>query len=301
MNETDYVASNTVSGEMPEHPPEFDPAIAVPPTVTEPSRPENWKVRLEDVLRMGIENSKQIAVVKYRPGEAGAAVEEQLATFDPFFSAGFAFGRSRPNVLGVFDSPQQFTSFNGAAGYGTNATAGAASQFGLSSIPGSSMAGLSKRNATGGLTTLGFSVNSLMANPSDDLQKFSPLWTSNLSVGIEQPLLQGAGVEFNRSLILIAQAGKKQADFNFETDVRQLARDLERSYWDLYFAYKNLESQEIGMRLSLAIWDAEKTQLDARAATEADVAQARSQYETFRDARLQALDQVLGAEAACDC
>lgn len=297
MTECDYIVANTVTGEGYAPSGEFDPSADAPPTVHDPSRPENWRLRLDDVLRMGVENNKRIASVQYLPAEAAATVEEELSNFDPVFEAGSAFGRRRPPVLGIFDEPQKLTSFNGDAGFGMNATAGGASQLGFSSIPGSSMLGLSKRNATGGATQLGFSVDSLQTNPSDDLQRFHPLWTSSLNIGVEQPLLQGAGVEFNRSLILIAQAGKQRADNDFETEVRQLVRDLERTYWDLYFAYKNLESQEIGMKLSLAIWDAEKTQLEARAATEADVSQARTQYESFRDGRLLALNQVLDAEA----
>lgn len=299
MTKADYIADNTVTAAAYDvYDEDFDMvSSAVPPTVREPGRRVDWELTLNEAIQIGLEHNKLIRVLEFLPGEAGTDVEAALASFDPVFEAGTAWRQLRqPPSSVLFNSPQM-EFFGGPAGFGTNSTLGGPSQLGFTSIPGGNTVGLAKRNATGGLT--GFSYSSSFANqvPGDPLAIYDPRWDSRIAFGIEQPLLQGAGVEFNRAPILIARAGHQQAAQNFDSSVRTLLRDIERAYWDLSFAYSNLYSREIGMELALALWQSEKARLEEGAGTKPAVAQAREQYESFRDARLQALSGVLNAES----
>jgi outer membrane protein TolC len=107
---------------------------------------------------------------------------------------------------------------------------------------------------------------------------------------IRQPLLQGAGTEFNR----IAGPGARPGQINgfligrvrtdisitdFERAVRDLVADVENAYWDLHFAFRDLEAK-VDAR-DIALVTAKK--LEAQAATQGtgDAAQAMEQYYRF--------------------
>ena len=74
---------------------------------------------------------------------------------------------------------------------------------------------------------------------------------------IRQPLLQGAGVEYNgiagpgaipgfNQGVLIARVNADIALTAFEAGVRNLVSDVENDYWELYFAYRNLDAWKKG-------------------------------------------------------
>lgn len=72
---------------------------------------------------------------------------------------------------------------------------------------------------------------------------------------IRQPLLQGAGVEFNRIAgpngqpgqmngVLLARTRTDISLAQFEVAVRDLVANVENAYWDLYFAYRDLDAKK---------------------------------------------------------
>ncbi|MEO0528940.1 MAG: TolC family protein [Planctomycetota bacterium] len=72
---------------------------------------------------------------------------------------------------------------------------------------------------------------------------------------IRQPLLQGAGVEFNRIAgpngqpgqlngVLLARTRTDISLAQFELAVRDLVANVENAYWDLYFAYRDLDAKK---------------------------------------------------------
>lgn len=76
-----------------------------------------------------------------------------------------------------------------------------------------------------------------------------------LEAEVRQPLLQGAGVQFNRIAGPNAQPGqlngvllaRTRTDISlaeFEAAVRDLVANVENAYWDLYFAYRDLDAKK---------------------------------------------------------
>jgi len=113
--------------------------------------------------------------------------------------------------------------------------------------------GVSKRTATGALATLRdvtvFDRNNQQSN------RFGPYtWDTFLEAQVRQPLMQGAGSEFNRIAgpgavpgqlngVLLARVRTDISLIDFERSVRDFVADVENAYWDLYFAYRDLESK----------------------------------------------------------
>ncbi len=136
--------------------------------------------------------------------------------------------------------------------------------------------------------------NSSRAQPSD--------WVTNIEAAFVQPLLQGAGTQYNRIAgpqtfqqysagfsnqfdgVMIARIRQDITLTEFEAGVRNMMRDVETSYWELYFAYRDLEARKIGRDSALETWRKVKAlQRVGQQGGEADKeAQSRSQYFLFR-------------------
>ena len=85
---------------------------------------------------------------------------------------------------------------------------------------------------------------------------------------------------------------------DFEAGVRNLVNDVEGAYWNLYFAYRNLEARKVGRDSALATWKRSmRLQIEGAKGGEADKeAQAREQYFFFRDEVETALSDLFRAE-----
>lgn len=158
---------------------------------------------------------------------------------------------------------------------------------------------VSKRSASGGLMTLRnlttYDANNQLSN-AIGRSSFDQI----VETEIRQPLMQGAGTEFNR----IAGPGARPGQINgfligrvrtdislteFERSLRDLIADVENAYWDLHFAFRDLEAK-IDAR-DIALVTAKK--LEAQAATQGtgDAAQAMEQYYRFES---EVIDSVNG-------
>lgn len=127
-------------------------------------------------------------------------------------------------------------------------------------------------------------------------------WVTNIEAGFTQPFLQGAGVQYNRIAgprtfqeynggfaeqidgVLISRIRSDISLVDFENGVRNLMRDVEDAYWELYFAYRDLEARKIGRDSALATWQRikELERVGGEGGEADKEAQARSQYYLFR-------------------
>lgn len=161
-------------------------------------------------------------------------------------------------------------------------------------------AGISKTAANG--STFGFRHNTFYDFNNNGSRITRGDWFTNFEASFNQPLLQGAGTQYNRiagpiSFQQYANGGANQIDgviisrirtdialTDFEQAVQENMFEVEEIYWELYFAYRDLDARKIGRDSSLETW--RKVQALKGVGTqggEADKeAQARSQYFLFR-------------------
>ena len=103
-------------------------------------------------------------------------------------------------------------------------------------------------------------------------QLFASDWKTNFEASFSHPLLQGGGVQYNRIAgpmsfdqyaaglgnpidgVMIARIRTDQTLADFEGGVRNLMRDVEDAYWELYFAYRDLEARKMGRDSALETW-----------------------------------------------
>ena len=156
---------------------------------------------------------------------------------------------------------------------------------------------ITKRSATGGQFTIRSTID--YARDTNAANIFPDgAFDTNVQGEIRQPLLQGAGVEFNR----IAGPGAKAGNYNgvliarirtdisaadFEAGLRDFVANVENAYWDLYFAYRDLDVKIEARDDALETWRRVRALNlaggGARKGGEADKeAQAREQYFRFQ-------------------
>jgi hypothetical protein len=148
---------------------------------------------------------------------------------------------------------------------------------------------LTKRSATGGRYIV---RNSTIYDSNNQLSNAigRSSWEQIMESEFRQPLMQGAGTRFNRIAgpgaspgqingVLIARIRTDISLAEFNRAVRDLIADVENTYWDLYYSYRDLEAK-IDAR-DIALLTARK--LESQTATQgvADAAQAKEQYYRF--------------------
>lgn len=120
-------------------------------------------------------------------------------------------------------------------------------------------------------------------------------WTWDLEAEMRHPLLQGSGVDFNRIAgpnatpgeingVLIARVNTSISAADFQLALRNYLSDVENAYWELVFAYRDLEAKKEARDRALATWQLLKARFENDVAgAEADkVAQAEEQYFRFQ-------------------
>ena len=299
-----------------------------PLTLTHANFDSYWDLSLEEAIRTALENGKILRNLGGRFASFGGprpqtgeppvslltapaltpsiydpaivetdpfrGVESALALFDAQVSSSLTWDR--------LNRPQNFNSGTGALIFPQQ----------LLGDQGNWTTGIQKRTATG--ATWGFANSTIYDNNNSPIREVPSTWTTNYDFTFNQPLLQGAGVTYNRIAgpdffdnlygrpnfrgVLLARINADISLAEFEAGVRNLVSDTEQSYWELAFAYRNLEARKAGRDSALEAWKkVHALMVEGARGGEADKeAQALEQYYFFRAEMEAALTDVYRCE-----
>lgn len=305
---------------------------ALPPlTLRNAEDYEVWDLSLEEATRITLTNSQVMRVL-------GATVQENApetisrnlinsaavtTTYDPALvesSTGTAFG-SQFNGTGVeaalaaFDAQLDSSISWNRGDTPLNQSALFAADPNVTTDGAAFNIGVSKTGATG--TQYGFSNNTTYSGTSNvGVVRAPTAYNTNFEAFINQPLLQGAGTQYNRIAspftfdqfatnavnpfdgVVLARIRTDLSLADFEGGVRNLMRDVEQAYWNLYFTYRDLEARKIGRDSALQTWRriAALKKEGARGGAADREAQARAQYFQFKAQVEQGLSSLYAAE-----
>jgi hypothetical protein len=113
---------------------------------------------------------------------------------------------------------------------------------------------LSKRTAEGTLFNIRSTTDYVRGNNRGALQALNSVWTQVLEVEARHPLLRGRGSQINRMPIIIARIGTDMEILNVQSNLQDMLNNIEVRYWDLYLAYRKLETAKVGRYISLVTW-----------------------------------------------
>ena len=289
-----------------------------PVTLDSPGPGQDWRLSLQEVMRIALENStvlRSLGGVAYGPtGPQGVpsaltqspalagtiygpameeanprtGVEAALSAFDAQLGASLAWEKNDvpQNVSGIVSlfRPDVFQQDLGTA------------QFQISQL-----------NRTGGRATIRHNVEYEWNNTPTTTRLFPSDWNVNLEAEVRQPFAQGAGVAYNgiagpgaipgfNNGVLIARLHVDQSLADFEEGVQGVVQNVERAYWQLYYAYRGLETAITGRDATLAYWQKVYAEVEAGKKSSQQEAQALQQYWQFVSAVQRAQAGVYAAE-----
>ena len=287
---------------------------AVRPFSLENSQPkEVWGLGLEEAIHCALANSKvmrtlggrtlqmpdtllrapQGIATVYDPAvvetDPRFGVEAALAAFDARFTSSLFWDKNdTPQNVGGF--VQQFRPRVFEQDLGTF------------------QAELSKTAATGGVWLLRHNVGYDWNNSGLTARRFNSDWRVNVEAEFRQPLLQGAGSQFNRisgpgappglnNGVMIARINTDIELAKFEAGVRDLVADVENAYWELYFAYRHLDAMITGRDFALTAWRKIHMEWEVGTKPTYDEAQSHDEYLSFRSLLEEAQNSVYAAES----
>ena len=120
-------------------------------------------------------------------------------------------------------------------------------------------------------------------------------WDTLTEAQVRHPFLQGGGVDFNRIAgparpgvyngVLVARMKTDISLADFQIGLRNYVSNLENAYWDLYFAYRDLDTKIKARDDALEIWRNINAlhQVNRRGGEADKEAQARGEYFQFEE------------------
>lgn len=265
-------------------------AIPSPLCIPKNATPEYWDLKLEEAVQITLQNSKVLnelgGVVLRSPTTVRTihnpaivetdprfGVEGTLSAFDAVFSARSLFENNDRALNNIF--------FGG----GTRILKQDLNVYQFQ---------LQKQTATG--TTFAVRNNTDYDANNSPGNLFHSAWNTNYEVEARQRLLQGGGIDFNRIAgpngspgfingVLIARVNTDISLADFELGLRDLVSNVENTYWDLYYAYRDLDTKLSARNSALETWRrVQALNVTGRRGGEAEKeAEAREQYFRFEE------------------
>lgn len=175
-------------------------------------RPNEVRLTLEDAIRRTLANSFSIEVESYNPARETTRVVEAQAAFDATF-----FTSLQKNIV---DQPT-----------GSQLTSSYLDFF-------DSRFGVRKLTPSGASVSASYGWQRTETN--NQFQTINPQYFNDLVLEARQPLLRNFGLDYNRSLIVVAKNNRGASDQAFARQVRDTVRDIEAIYWRLVQARRDV-------------------------------------------------------------
>ena len=158
--------------------------------------------------------------------------------------------------------------------------------------------GVSQRLVSGAQVTASSSLTRSKERPYIAPPLFNPVYNSDVSLSITQPLLQGFGVTINRATIERARLGVTRASYDFKAVVLAVIRNVESAYYNLAFAREQLAVRKFSLEVAQTLLNENKARLNTGVATNLDVLQSEVGVANARRDLLLAQQSVTDSEDA---
>lgn len=259
---------------------------AAPLTTDNPAEIPAWEMTLDDAIKLAMQRTDVMRTLGASVVQAPTVTRTR---FDPTLTETNPLGGVEA-ALSAFDATINSQLFWQKNNRPNNSSFLIFVPAAFEQTTGNFTSELAKRTATGARFAVRHNVvydrNNSPARlfPSDYTGWFEAEW--------RQPLLLGSGLQYNRIAgpnggvpgtyngVLIARINTDISLADFEQGVITFVNDVESAYWELYYAYRNLQSQVAGRNNVLLTWQLvkEKQKIGARGGEADAEAQARSQY-----------------------
>lgn len=235
---------------------------------------EQRALSVREVIEMALANNKDIEVARENVRAAEFDLQAARGVYDPRFLTSSYYERT--------EQP--------AASFLSGSSTGAVTQSGFFSS--SAVQGLTPK--FGGGYRLDFVNNRVTTN--NQFAALNPQYPSALTFSYTQPLLRGLSFDQNRRQIEIAKKNLSLTDAQFRQRAVETITNVQRAYWDLVYALRNLQIQREAVRDARRQLEHNKRLVGEGLLAPIDVVAAEGQISGFEQSVYSALDDVGRAE-----
>jgi outer membrane protein TolC len=266
--------------------------IPAPPTVTSP-QPGDVPIPmgLDEALQTALKNTVVVRILSgtgavssgntiYDAAETMTLIDDAKGRFDPTVSVNNTL--SRTNEASASPNPVDPT-LAGILGIATNSY-----DMNLN---------ISKINSFGGTTSLTVDSNPFNSPPNPLFVPLNPesRWSTELKY--TQPLLKGAGLDYNLAPIVIARLNTEVSFFQYKDSLQNSVSGVIGAYWNLVFARTDVWARERQVEQGAETLRRAEARFQAGLADVAEVAQAKTALANFKATQIASAANVLNQEA----
>ncbi len=235
---------------------------------------EQKPLSLREALALALENNKDIEVARHNVKIAEFDLLGAHGTYDPKLSSSAYYERLK-NPISTFLAS------------GSNGATTSSDYTGTLRLEG-------QTPKYGGNYRLDFSSIRLTTN--NLFVPLTPQYPTALTFNYTQPLLRGLRFDNNRRVIAIAKKNLALSDAQFRQRAIETITSVQRAYWDLVFALRNLQVQRDAVRDSRTQLEHNKRLVNEGTLAPIDVVAAEAQVAGFEQTLFAALEDVSRSE-----
>ena len=235
---------------------------------------EQKSLTLREAITMALENNKDIEVTRQNVRSAEFDVQSARGFYEPRFAGQTYYERAK---LPVF-------SFFGGGPDGSLTTSGIGGNIGITG---------SVRRGGG---TFSLTTDSSRATTNNLFSLVNPTFTQNLGIQYTQPLLRGRRFDQGRRSIEIAKRNLSLTDTQFRQRSIETIANVQRAYWDLTYALRNLQVQRDSVKDAKDQLEHNRRLVDEGQLAPIDIVAAETQVANFEQSVYDALNTVAQAE-----
>lgn len=227
---------------------------------------------LRDAIELALDNNRDIEVTRKNERIAEYDLDAARGFFQPRLSGQTYYDRTTVPNVSIFSSNQKTT--NGTL-LGNASLQAYAPQFG---------------------TVFTGSFNNQRVTTDNPISILSPQLNSSLGFNVLQPLFRGRKFDQARRTIEIAKRNISLTDTQFRQRSIETVASVQKAYWDLTYALRNLQVQRDAVRDAKAQLEHNRRLVDEGQLAPIDIVAAETQVANFEQAVYDALNTVNLAE-----
>ena len=233
---------------------------------------EQKPLSLKEAITMALENNKDIEVTRQNVRIAEFDLQSARGFYEPRFSGQSFYERATTPNVSIFSTNPTTTnsSINGNAGL-----TGSLPKFG---------------------TAYSASVSSTRLTTNNPISILSPQNNTSFNLSITQPIFRGRSFDQPRRVIEIAKRNLSLTDTQFRQRSIEIITNVQRAYWDLVYALRNLQVQRDGVRDAKEQLEHNRRLVDEGQLAPIDIVAAETQVANIEQGVYEALESVGRAE-----
>jgi outer membrane protein len=235
---------------------------------------EQKSLTLREAITLALENNKDIEVTRQNVRIAEFDLQAARGVYEPRFSGQTYYERAKTPVF----------SFFGGGPDGSLTTSNIVANAGLQGFV----------RQTGG--SFSVTADNSRGTTNNLFTTVNPTYTQNLRFQFTQPILRGRGFDQNRRQIEITKRNLSLTDTQFRQRSIEIIANVQRSYWDLTYALRNLQVQRDGVRDAKDQLQHNRRLVEEGQLAPIDVIAAETQVANFEQTVYEALNTVTIAE-----